>query len=205
MAQLSIKHRHNSTSRSYYCTIWFDNNNIGWRQYVVNIVADKIILIPHSDKWVCNSSVPARHIYEGAAPCPYWLAPCPIYKRPARIMKKNLTQQNYSFFFLHLQNVIAVVFSDSWCKNTCACRFVPMFSSITLLNCARFCVVCALNCARTLVVRALDCAQFLSHPSLFPNLAGTLNTPIENVYWAAHCLVGSPSGQLLPTVLLWAA
>ena len=31
------------------------------------------------------SSVPARHISEGAAPCPYWLAPCPIIQRPARI------------------------------------------------------------------------------------------------------------------------
>ena len=32
-----------------------------------------------------NTSVPARPISEGAAPCPYWLAPCPIYTRPARI------------------------------------------------------------------------------------------------------------------------
>ena len=31
------------------------------------------------------TSVPARPISEGAAPCPYWLAPCPIYTRPARI------------------------------------------------------------------------------------------------------------------------
>ena len=41
-----------------------------------------------------NNSVPARHISEGAAPCPYWLAPCPIYTRPARI-------------------------TDSRCKNAC--------------------------------------------------------------------------------------
>ena len=31
-------------------------------------------------------NVPARHISEGAAPCPYRLAPCPIDKRPARII-----------------------------------------------------------------------------------------------------------------------
>ena len=31
-------------------------------------------------------SVPARHIYEGAAPCPYYLAPCLIIQRPARII-----------------------------------------------------------------------------------------------------------------------
>ena len=34
-----------------------------------------------------KSSVPARPISEGAAPCPYWLVPCPIYTRPARIKK----------------------------------------------------------------------------------------------------------------------
>ena len=30
-----------------------------------------------------NCSVPARHIYEGAAPCPYCLASYPIIQRPA--------------------------------------------------------------------------------------------------------------------------
>ena len=33
---------------------------------------------------------------------------------------------------------------------------------IRVLNCARFCVVCAVNRARILVVRALDCARFLN-------------------------------------------
>ena len=58
-------------------------------------------------------SVPARHIYEGAAPCPYWLAPCLIYKCPARIIFF------FKLLFFHLQNVIAVVFSHSRCKNAC--------------------------------------------------------------------------------------
>ena len=52
-------------------------------------------------------SVPARHIYEGAATCPCCRAPCPIYQRPE---KKKII----------LQNVIAVfVFSDSRCKKAC--------------------------------------------------------------------------------------
>ena len=33
-----------------------------------------------------SDSVPARHISEGAAPCPYCLAPCPIIQRPVRII-----------------------------------------------------------------------------------------------------------------------
>ena len=41
-------------------------------------------------------SVPARHISEGAAPCPYCLAPCPITQRPARIWKK--TKKTKHFF-----------------------------------------------------------------------------------------------------------
>ena len=63
-------------------------------------------------------SVPARPIYEGAAPCPYWLAPCPIYTRPARMKKKKINKKKKKNLFL--QNVIAVfVFSDSRCKNAC--------------------------------------------------------------------------------------
>ena len=123
-------------------------------------------------------SVLARHISEGAAPCPYCLAPCP-----------NLQKK---FFFFFLQNVIAVfVFSDRdvkmlvKCLQICAHVFIDCpqnyaqtsFRScaglrpnlvIRALNCARLCVVRALNCARILVVRALDCAQFLLHPALFP-------------------------------------
>ena len=46
-------------------------------------------------------SVPARPIYEGAAPCPHWLAPCPIYTRHAQIKKKkkfNLKKRINLFF-----------------------------------------------------------------------------------------------------------
>ena len=68
------------------------------------------------------------------------LRPARTGLRPARFTstlpelqkKKKITNKNYNFFFPHLQNVIAVVFSDSRCKNACACRFVPMFSSIAL-------------------------------------------------------------------------
>ena len=60
--------------------------------------------------------------------------------RPARFTsalpewykQKNYPKKLLHFFPPHLQNVIAVVFSDSRCNNACACRFVHMFSSIAL-------------------------------------------------------------------------
>ena len=137
-------------------------------------------------------SVPARHISEGAAPCPYWLAPCPIYKRPARIKKKKkiifcffppFTKCNCCCVFMLVLAYLCPCFHRSPTKLcpdlvSFACWIVTKFWSFTCksvphlvirdLNCARFCVVCALNCARFFVVRALDCAQFLLHPALFP-------------------------------------
>ena len=112
-------------------------------------------------------SVPARHISEGAVPCPYCLTPCQIIQRPF---------PNYLliFFFFFLQNVIAVfVFSDSRCKNACNC----------LQICVRVFINRPQNCAHAdlvsfacwivtefwsftrksvphLVVRALNCARF---------------------------------------------
>ena len=54
--------------------------------------------------------------------------------RPARTgLRAARIKKIYIFIYLlffHLQDVIAVVFSDSRCKNACAYRFVPMFSSI---------------------------------------------------------------------------
>ena len=72
------------------------------------------------------SSVPARHISEGAAPCPYCLAPCPIIQRRPNV--------------LFSQNVIAVfMFSD---------RGVKM-----LVKCLQFCAHVFIdrpqNCAQT--------------------------------------------------------
>ena len=87
------------------------------------------------NSWVVGS-VPAGPISEGAAPCLYWLAPCTIYKHSARIKKKK--------------NVI--VFSDSRCKNACACRFVPMFSSIAHKIVPRPRFVRVLDCDQNLVV-----------------------------------------------------
>ena len=66
-------------------------------------------------------SVPAMPISEGAAPCPTGL-------RPDRFTRFTSALPGIYFFVFHLQNVIAVVFSDSRCKNACAYRFVPMFS-----------------------------------------------------------------------------
>ena len=57
------------------------------------------------------SSVPARYISEGAAPCPYCLAPCPIIQRPARILKKK------KFWFTKC-NCCFCVFRQG-CKNAC--------------------------------------------------------------------------------------
>ena len=55
---------------------WYQNN-------AVMLINTNIYL----NKMLCYiySSVPARSISEGAAPCPYWIAPCPIYTRFARI------------------------------------------------------------------------------------------------------------------------
>ena len=61
---------------------------------------------------------------------------------------------NYNFFVFHLQNVIAAVFSDSRCRNACACRFVPMFSSIAYKIVPRPRFVRVLDCDRILVVHA---------------------------------------------------
>ena len=37
-----------------------------------------------------GDSIPARHISEGAAPCPYCLAPCPIIQRLPESIKKKV-------------------------------------------------------------------------------------------------------------------
>ena len=66
-----------------------------------------------------DTSVPARPIYEGAAPCPYWLVLCPIYTRPARIKKIfNLKKKLFPFYFYKMQ-LLFLCFSDSRCKNAC--------------------------------------------------------------------------------------
>ena len=92
---------------------------------------------------------------------------CCVFKQ---LMYKCLCLQICAHVFIdRLQNCAQTSF---------ACWIVTEFWSFTrksvphlvirVLNCARFCVVCALNCARFFVVRALDCAQFLLHPALFP-------------------------------------
>ena len=87
--------------------------------------------------------VPARHIYEGAAPCPI--------QRPARIIEKIII----NYLFLYLQTNCYFVFSDSRCKNiVTACRFVPMFSSIALKIVPRPRFVRVLDCDRILVFHA---------------------------------------------------
>ena len=67
--------------------------------------------------WTCatqrlqsDSSVPARHISEGAAPCPCCLAPCPNSLVPRAGLHSHLPVFNFFFF----KQIIAVfVFSDS--------------------------------------------------------------------------------------------
>ena len=131
-------------------------------------------------------SVPARHISESAAPCPYCLAPPQLYSALPEFKGKK--KFGFKFFFFFLSVIAVFVFSDSVkmlvkCLQICAhvidrpqnCAqdlFVHVLDCdrilvIRALNCARLCVVHALNCARILVVRTLDCAQFLLHPALF--------------------------------------
>ena len=90
-------------------------------------------------------SVPARHIYDGAAPYPYYLEPCPIIQRPARI-KKIIIKLNF-----FLQNVIAAfVFSD---------RGVKMLVKFLQI------------CAHVFIDRPQNCAQtsFRSCAGMRPN------------------------------------
>ena len=131
-------------------------------------------------------SVPARHISEGAAPCPYRLKPCPnslvlcpIYIAPCA-SEKNITYNCCFSVSRQLMNCklladLCPCFhrSPQLCPDlvSFACRIVPEFWSFTRRSHTRskqFFVVCALNCAQILVVRALDCAQFLLHTALFP-------------------------------------
>ena len=131
-------------------------------------------------------SVPARHISEGAAPCPYCLAPCPIIQHPARI------------FFFFLQYLIAVfVFSDKGvkmlvkCLQICAHVFIDRpqncaqtsFRSCTGLRpnfghsrsklCPIMCRSRTKLCPNSGRPRARLCPISFA-PCLFPNLAGTL-------------------------------
>ena len=45
-----------------------------WVQFIQLSALEKLRAV-----WLVLDSFPARHISEGAAPCPYCLAPCPIY------------------------------------------------------------------------------------------------------------------------------
>ena len=73
------------------------------------------------------------------APCPNSLAPCPIYIDPARIGKNK---NKFSTCFQTADELYN------------ACRFVPMFSSITYKTVPRSCFVRVLDCARILCIRA---------------------------------------------------
>ena len=102
-------------------------------------------------------SVPARHISEDAAPCPYRIVPrpnslvhCLIYITPCPMQKNFLT---YNLCFCVFRQLM---------YNAC-CIFVPMFSSIGHKIVPRSCFVRVLDCARILVVHALNCARFCCH------------------------------------------
>ena len=83
-------------------------------------------------------SVAARHISEGAVPCPYCLVPCPIIQRPVpELLKKKIFilffQIFYLFFvvFIYKTQLLFLCFQTADVKMlVTACRFVPMFSSI---------------------------------------------------------------------------
>ena len=93
-------------------------------------------------------SVPARHISEGAAPCPYCLAPCPIYTAPC---------PNTFLFLFFTPNCCFCVFRQLMnCKmfaDLCSCfhrsptKLCPDLVSFTVLDCGQILVVHALNCA----------------------------------------------------------
>ena len=147
-------------------------------------------------------NVPARHIYEGAARCPYCLAPCPnslapcpIYIAPARILKKKLhIKKNYNCCFCVFRQPMNCKLLADLCpcfhrslKKLCpdlvsfACWIVPEFWSFT---CKSDLVIRALNCVWFFVrLRTKLCPNFgrsrarlcpISFaPCPFPNRAGT--------------------------------
>ena len=124
-------------------------------------------------------SVTARHISEGAAPCPYCLAPGPqncaqtLFRSRAGL-RPNFGRSRVKVLVTHALNCDRLCFV---CALNCDHDFtdrpvhkiVPRSCFVCLvLDCAWILGVRALNCARISVVRALDCAQFLLHPALFP-------------------------------------
>ena len=113
-------------------------------------------------------SVPARHISEGAAPCPYWLAPCPIYKCPARMINF------FFFFFFHLQNVILLLcFQTADVKMLVLADLCPCFHRSHSKRCPILCRLRTKLCPNFGRSRARLCPISFA-PCPFPNLAGTL-------------------------------
>ena len=122
------------------------------------------------------TSVAARHIYEGAAPCPYCLAPCP-----------NLKPKIIIIIFFFLQNVIAVfVFSVRGVKMLV--KRLQICAQTSFRSCAGLRpnfghsrsklspIMCRLRtklCPNFGCSRARLCPISFA-PCPFPNLAGTL-------------------------------
>ena len=144
-------------------------------------------------------SVPARHISESAAPCPYCLAPCPnslapcpIYIAPClHFKKKKLFFYIFLFFFFLLcLHICAHVFID--CPQNCARILFRSRAGLCLNFLRSHSKLCPIFCR----LRTTLCPNFgrsrarLSPisfaPCPFPNLAGTLST--HNSHWrvSAH-------------------
>ena len=95
-----------------------------------------------------TSSAPAKHISEGAAPCPYSaLLPCALPELPCVLPDLHSALTNCTML-----------------ADLCPC----FYRSPKKLRSDLVLFALALNCALILVVRTLDCAQFLLHPAFFP-------------------------------------
>ena len=120
-------------------------------------------------------SVPARHISEGAAPCPYWLAPCPSIHCPALFLCFQTADVK---MLVKCLQIYAHVFIDrpQNCAQTsfrsCA-GLRPNFgrsrSKLCPITCRSRTKLCP-NFGRS---RARLCPISFA-PCPFPNLAGTL-------------------------------
>ena len=139
-------------------------------------------------------SVPATHISEDAAPCPYCIAPCPNFRAPCPIYIAPLPELKTNFVHIILYNLCFCLFRQlmncTMLRDLCpcfhrsptklcpdlvsfACWIVPEFLAFARKSVPDL-VVHALNCAqyfvvcaRILVVRARLCSIYFA-PCLFP-------------------------------------
>ena len=139
-------------------------------------------------------SVPARHIYEGAAPCSYCLAPCPtslapcpIYIAPCPNLKENIiifVTYNFGFgVFIQLMN--CTMLADLYpCFHRSPTKLCPDLVSFACWIVPKFWAF-ACKCARLGHSRSKQCPICCRlHTKLCPNF-GRSHARLCPIYFAA--------------------